>query len=540
MDFKVKLPQDKTKADTFRFEVEVKTSMEGYARVILIPQTKGYGEQDDMLNTVEEDVEAISTGRANPSVIEVYLAPQVSDGQWHLVELDLNEVIKRYSALDEELSGILSVTIAGNQYSLDDIVFFKSPETMREHHAPYLFRIGPVYLQLFQAEGRLIFAEDRDLNLFLEKDDDGTIYFPHIKDDVGRDDRDSEFDLSTARIYQKNGQIQTPDEVNLQFYLTAFGCESDSPCDFMQLIPIDPDNIPLLQFPRREAPRDLWVTNKDLHDGTLRARTVHNKMYVLAQALKNSGYDVWPNVIRMVNGEMDHVFDDMIFTCLVSDGSYSFKETFPVTVVKYPVTNQPPIIYDFKEQLYFEIGKVGTCHITAYDPDQEDMLGLTFDLICTNCIPCWWCIYNLINPSTGTFSFMPLSQYETLYKGKIEFMVLVKDPRGLCSGGEFTVFCGNPRPDPLLINHPSVITREIDSPQTAKAGRLFMTEFKIVDPDGDPLYYYCNIGSIAKERVYSLLTYFPGTYQITITAYDSRGKSVAQKFILEVLPWWSY
>jgi hypothetical protein len=89
-------------------------------------------------------------------------------------------------------------------------------------------------------------------------------------------------------------------------------------------------------------------------------------------------------------------------------------------------------------------------------------------------------------------------------------------------------------------NHPPIVTREIDSPKVIRAGAEFNTgELHIVDPDGEPLYYSCNIGTVGTNGVYSFSSNFPGVYLVHITAYDIRGGAVTVEFVLNVLPWWS-
>ncbi|MGA1875700.1 MAG: hypothetical protein ACMUIA_08825 [bacterium] len=251
-------------------------------------------------------------------------------------------------------------------------------------------------------------------------------------------------------------------------------------------------------------------------------------------ALKNSGYDVWPNFIRMMIGEPGQVFEDMIFTCTVSDGMSSDSETFPVSSVNYPVTNMPPLIEDVKDQ-YFEVGKVGTYQIVAHDPDQGDII--TFEGRVThpwgNAVGCTCDLY-MIDRLTGTISFFVYREE------KMNFVAIVKDSHDMYSVAEFTIFCVDPEPEPVINRPPEIVTM-IESPQRIRAGQVFLLPGPCFqDPDGDPLYYSCNIGSFTEKGGYSLLTYFPGTYQITLMAYDMRGRSAAQEFTLEVLPWWSY
>ena len=112
--------------DTFQFIVDVKTTNKGYAKICMIPQDKvtdGY--PIDFLETVEENIEIISTDNKMPSVIEIYMGTQFIDCSWHWIEVDLNEAVKKYSIMDEKIDKILSVTILGDKYNLDDIIFKK-------------------------------------------------------------------------------------------------------------------------------------------------------------------------------------------------------------------------------------------------------------------------------------------------------------------------------------------------------------------------------------------------------------------------------
>ncbi|MEW5802832.1 MAG: hypothetical protein AB1847_12100 [bacterium] len=73
-----------------------------------------------------------------------------------------------------------------------------------------------------------------------------------------------------------------------------------------------------------------------------------------------------------------------------------------------------------------------------------------------------------------------------------------------------------------------------------------MLDFR--DPDGEELYYSCNIGSMAmdtdekgNQRAYwTFQTNFPGLYWVEITAFDQRGGWATSRFPVDVQPWWSY
>jgi len=90
---------------------------------------------------------------------------------------------------------------------------------------------------------------------------------------------------------------------------------------------------------------------------------------------------------------------------------------------------------------------------------------------------------------------------------------------------------------------------------------------EFIDPDGDEIYYSCNIGSITKMTddfgitagskpgqttnndiygryvsgaIYNFTTNFPGVYYIEIIAHDIRGGFCVVNFILDIQPWWTY
>jgi hypothetical protein len=89
------------------------------------------------------------------------------------------------------------------------------------------------------------------------------------------------------------------------------------------------------------------------------------------------------------------------------------------------------------------------------------------------------------------------------------------------------------------------------APFVVKAGQMFILGppmLDIHDPDGDELYYSCNIGSIVLDEDddciprawWTFQTNFPGFYWIEITAFDQRGGWNQSRFPIDVQPWWAY
>ncbi|MEW6381411.1 MAG: hypothetical protein AB1611_17665 [bacterium] len=231
------------------------------------------------------------------------------------------------------------------------------------------------------------------------------------------------------------------------------------------------------------------------------------------------------------------VLEDLIVTVRVTDGLLSDVETFPLSVVNYPVygINHPPLL----EELNAAVARVGeefVYDVLARDPD-GDIITYSATI---NGLPSYqfgpW-NFNIINPVTGQIRFTPY------FEGQFEIMVTVQDSRGMRTQGPIYLTVSNPG---TWLNHNPVLGQHIQNPQVAKAGVPFSVPVEFIDPDGDKLFYSCNVGSVtertdgAQGAVFSFFTYFPGQYLVKITAYDERGGLAEQTFILDVQPWWSY
>jgi hypothetical protein len=175
-----------------------------------------------------------------------------------------------------------------------------------------------------------------------------------------------------------------------------------------------------------------------------------------------------------------------------------------------------------------------------YDSIRTDMSGITWNMT-LNGLPSYqygpW-MQNMIDPKTGVISFIPK------FEGAYEAVVVATDDRGASSVVEFTLFCAQ---EGTWLNHPPIIIKDWDHPQTVKAGEqiiLTTPEIKVIDPDGDELYYSCNIGSCGKrpngDFMWTFYTHFPGFYPVEIVAYDIRGGYAVVRIDLEVTPWWSF
>jgi hypothetical protein len=595
LTFKVRAPLSLERFDMFRFEANVLLTDGTCAKIILLPRDLQAG-----CNIFGADTVSPPDGGYVPaprSDIEVFIGRQFQDSSWHVVRIDLEQVVQNYTNGAAGLLAIVGVEVKGDLYRLDDIMFTIPASSLANNNPPYLFRVGPVYATLFgdqtcppgvlpsTCSQRLIFAEDPDLHMSLDclYDENGLQFGQpgfgtglanndfFLVDLPGQNPVDLTPIVTNILTAQGGGVAPTPAQVaaalpifmaqarptqNLNFTLTMDGPLGPQVNGRMATeIPIvdnggNPTVMNLIaagvrSLPQWEEPADEWVKNDFDADAFAQAASPaaaaaianvnSNPMYALATALVNAGYNTLPGVL-LLRPAQGQVFEDMIVTARVDDGFLTDEETFPISVVNYPVTNLPPLIEQLEDQ-FFAVNKPGTYQITATDPDVQDMGQLTYEAT-LNGLPSYsygpWS-NSIINPATGTISFTP--QFE----GALTCIVTVRDPRGLAAVGHFTIFAVNGgSAGATWLNHAPIVARVIQSPQEVIAGDQFvLTNLHMADPDNQPLYYSCNIGAVGVDGIYTFQSEFPGEYLVQITGYDPMGGAVTQQFVLNVLPWWS-
>jgi hypothetical protein len=522
-----------------------------------------------VINPLDDDDDIDEDDQAKSTIV-VAMGRMFQDGTWHLVMPNLADIVDAYDE-GATLDSIEAFIVRGNQYRLDNIMFIKPEASIAENGAVHLFHVGRIYCQLYgqqglNPEGRWILAEDGDLGITAAYDEDGDMVLPQISDGTTDADgypvvfeiEDGVANIVTAdrgelRIYNLDpndrpdlaDDPRTSADADLEWILTMGDTLGPVITDgFVERADIDAD-LTAGDFDDDQV--NTWPPYLIQEDGILIVNTpdpnfpaesdcryvkeTSNPVYAIACALANSDYDVFPNAIRIVP-HLGQVFEDMIVTCRCSDGVVTDKETFPVSVVNYPVTNQPPIINDVDDQIFY-VGQPNAYQIVAVDPDPQDMGLLTFNAT-LNGLPSYqygpWS-QNIIHPRAGVLYFSP--QFE----GALDCIITVEDPRGMFSVAEITIFCVN---QGTWFNHPPIVLGDLDSPQTVRAGEMFIAdEMDFQDPDGDRLYWSCNIGSVGDNGIYTFQTMFPGYYLVQITAYDIRGGAATTEFLLHVRPWWS-
>jgi hypothetical protein len=275
-----------------------------------------------------------------------------------------------------------------------------------------------------------------------------------------------------------------------------------------------------------------------------------DEIMATAQGLYYAGYNTWPNV-GILNIPPQQTVENMVITVvagLTLDGVNVVAEdieSFLLETVNYPVTNYPPVIEDVDDQI-FEVGVTGTYQLNATDADSfsispagvfaNDIENLVWEAYLAGYPSYQYGPYTepLINQKTGLVSFTPVSE------GVYEMVVTVRDPKGAEAYASFNIFCVNPN---TWLNHPPVMLGDWDHPMIGQAGKPLTLDFSgIVDPDGEPLYYSCNIGAIGYVDgvpIWTFNTNYPGTYLVEIVAYDTSGGYLVIPQEVVITPWWS-
>ncbi|MGA1864522.1 MAG: hypothetical protein ACMUHX_05620, partial [bacterium] len=286
-----------------------------------------------------------------------------------------------------------------------------------------------------------------------------------------------------------------------------------------------------------------------------------NVVAALEAALYNAGFSHWPGIAYL--DFTPYVFEDIILSIEVSNGRTSDMETFPISVVNYPVENYPPHIEDVDSPM-FMTGKTGTYALSVIDPDctifslssapatthtpmifgtfREDMSGIKWSLTQhNNSVIAYqygpW-IDSILDPCTGMISFTPK------FEGHIHLNVVATDPLGASA---MTMFMIMAHTQGTWLNHPPHIMMDWEHPQVMLAGEeLILTEpdLRVMDPDGDEIYFSCNIGSCGRTAsgkiMWTFTTNFPGSYLAEIVFFDIRGGYSIVTIDIIVKPWWSF
>ncbi|MEW6382215.1 MAG: hypothetical protein AB1611_21845 [bacterium] len=493
--------------DQFEFQVGLVTASGHYAVLGYRP----LGTQGEPPALVEGGFPAGGNTEKNPAYIVVNLGRQYQDGTWHMVMRDMDEDLdladdgtdNDSQAFGGGQSRVLWIRIYGNGYRIDNI-WFHNNKNLITNHPPKLQKIGPQFAQLFAPFNLVIEASDID--------------------------------------------VSPPPVGDPQLHFTAniggWGAQGTAAQNLITRVKLVDEITPILY-------RDKYLMPCSIDDPK-----------------------VLSNVVMLTY--IPQYLEEMVITVRVSDRmGLSDVEVFPITVVNYPVVNHPPRLEELEDDFYLlgssqPYEKYFVCYDQDNQPDQNgksDSTGVgtfwgnvTYTAFIDGMPYYGYGPYQedlIHDPTTPYISFHP--QFEGVHR----IVVIARDTRGLSSVGEYTLVVANPG---SWLNHPPVLGEDIDSPQVALAGQLFSIPVEFYDPDIEPLYYSCNIGMVTElsgkgiqdqlnadqslsgeaayglyrgGAVFSFLTYFPGLYQVQITAYDTHGAWSTAHFTLDVQPWWS-
>ncbi|MEW5803867.1 MAG: hypothetical protein AB1847_17370 [bacterium] len=496
--------------DQFEFQVGLRTRTGHYAVLGYRPVGLGYETEAPELET--GGFPAGGNTENTPAYIVVNLGRQYQDGTWHMIMRDMDEDIdladdgiRNYSnGFGGGDSKVNWIRIYGNGYKVDNIWFHDSKAVIT-NHPPKLQKIGPQYAQLFVPFSLVIEANDIDL--------------------------------------PQPPPLGNP-KLNFIATIGGWGAQGSASSNMISRIKLvnTPTSIPF---------KGKYIAPCSIEDP-----------------------DVESNMVLLTY--VPQTLEELIITVRVVDmGALSDIEVFPMTVVNYPVVNHPPRLEQMEDDFYV-LGssdiyeKYFSCYDQDYRKDQfgkSDNAGIgsasgnvTFTAYIDGMSYYGYGPYQedlIPEPTTPRIAFHP--QFEGVH----QIVVVARDTRGLSSIAEYTLIVAG---SGSWLNHAPVLGEDIDSPQIAMAGQLFSIPVEFYDPDLEPIYYSCNIGMITqlpKEgvenqlnadgslngrsaygmyrggAVFSFLTYFPGLYQVQITAYDSRGGWNTAQFTLDVQPWWS-
>jgi len=279
--------------------------------------------------------------------------------------------------------------------------------------------------------------------------------------------------------------------------------------------------------------------------GTGNPYLTSQEIQTVAMSLYYGGYDVWPTMAVLAIPPQQTI-ENMVLTVVCTDGLSEDVESFMVETVNYPVTNTPPVIEDIDDQIFYVDRGAQAYQINATDADSftfsssvqfnNDIEQLMYTAYLQGYASYQYGPYteSLINQKTGLVSFDPISE------GAYDMVVTVRDPKGAEAYGAFTIFCVN---DSGWLNHPPVLLRDWEHPMIGRQGDELVLDFsQIVDPDGEPLYFSCNIGAIGYVNgvpVWTFQTEFPGTYYVEIVAYDTSGGYLVIPQEVIISPYWS-
>ncbi|MGA1870023.1 MAG: hypothetical protein ACMUJM_15925 [bacterium] len=557
----------------------------------------------DAINPVERPEE--NAALTNEGLIEVKIGRENEDGTWHLIVVDLAKAINNATAGAASFVSFDQIILAGNEYRVDDIRV--TPEGPGGADGPYLFHINHVFNQIFDTYQRYIYVSHPDIDLTVLPVNGNVPNTGIYAMGSGQSLAEVNFtEWQTNVLASIAGADPAITLANYQTAIDSFEATLSNGTTLADVrraaikagggditiglglgsadITVDarlvyPLNVPILLVdPPSSQPKFTAYIGGPHHLGSISPKLVSNapldspisyhplygevystltgdhllkrdEIAVTAMALYYAGHDTWPTV-GLLNIPSEQTMENLVVTVTCWYGYTEDCEIFTIQTVNYPVTNHPPVI-ERVDDVIFYVGEEGRYQLAASDADSfswsmamggpASVRSDIEELVWTASLA-GYPAYSygpftepLIDQKTGLVSFTPM------FEGAYDMTVAVRDPKGAEAYAVFTIFCVNPS---TWLNHPPVILRDWEEiPITVAGNDINLNLNKIVDPDGERLYYSCNIGAIGYvdgEPVWTFHTEFPGIYQVEIVAYDTNGGYVVIAETVCIGPWWTY
>lgn len=369
----------------------------------------------------------------NPMIIQIDLGRGFLDGTWHVVRLDLNDMLEHaYENQGQDvpvgwrLRTATRILLSGRMFRVDDIMF----RSVLAHRldCPDLFEVGPRYAQIFEPYRYLFVADYEgcvmqthgavagraidsilDASNFLTDTNDIRAAWEFDLALLGEDtnyanpnsplygtpnnhisalmDREGDFIIdinlplfSDANLRISGSMSHLLKEIGqLEWNATIGGFGRDgiqtsasngSGFSVVQPLPINPyDGMPTY-IPAYYSAIDAIESTTRLFAGNSFAKP-HFGPYE-CWVLESAIWNIGKRYWPNI-AYMDYlpqVFEDIILSLEVTNGIHQDVMTFPISVVNYPVENYPPVVQiDIDDQIF---------HVGRENPENENKYIITF------------------------------------------------------------------------------------------------------------------------------------------------------------------
>jgi len=361
---------------------------------------------------------------AGSMVVQADIGRNYLDGSWHVVWLDLQEVVGMaldayegggIEKADWEVVKAKRIILSGQMFRMDNICFRMTDHLKLDQ--PDFFECGPRYAQIFEPL-RYLFMADYEANAKIKMltdlllkpanfitDPEG-IREAWIADLLALDPNYHVIDPNhplydpnyTDRWLPGDPDFGTPDPVAGHFIREGFFIDGTLPvfsdpnmriagakvgellnhgvlgwnmsvngfgehaiqAFMIKPLPIDPYDGMPTYFP-------VYYRTPEVLDTFGKNLYRPDQTFTLESALWNVGVRLWPNVVYM--DYEPQYFEDLIVTLQVTNGHNSDVRTFPISVVNYPVENYPPVVQLHTTNRITYVGQTDEYALRFVDPD---------------------------------------------------------------------------------------------------------------------------------------------------------------------------